>query len=94
MYIRIEGMALYILITALLIIIICENLNFRPYKRIKSYLAGSWPLNSSELYICKDLECKYGQRYCCMSCGQRRECEVVCEDYEGPCEWRVKHGED
>ena len=84
----------YIIIAALLIILVCEKLSLRPYKRIKNYLAGRRPINRTELYICKDLECKYEQPYCCISCGQRGECEVVCEDYEGPCEWRVKHGED
>ena len=44
------------------------------------------------LYICKDIPCKYGVEYCCYSCGQRKECEVVC-DYNGPCEWRVKYEE-
>lgn len=42
-----------------------------------------------ELYLCKDIACKYGVRYCCYSCGQRKECEAVC-DYKGSCEWRVK----
>ena len=42
-----------------------------------------------ELYLCKDIACKYEQKYCCMSCGQRKICEVVC-DYDGPCDWRVK----
>ena len=42
-----------------------------------------------ELYLCKDIICKYEQEYCCMSCGQRNKCEVVCE-YEGSCDWRVK----
>ena len=41
------------------------------------------------LYLCKDIVCKYEQNYCCMSCGQRKICEVVC-DYDGPCDWRVK----
>ena len=84
----------HIIIAALLIILVCEKLNFRPYKRIKNYLAGKRPLNSTELYICESEPCKYGQEYCCMSCGQRDECEAVCEDHSGPCEWRVKHGED
>lgn len=41
------------------------------------------------LYLCKDIVCKYEQQYCCMSCGQRKICEVCC-DYEGQCEWRVR----
>ena len=81
------------IITALLIILVCEKLSLRPYKRIRNYLAGRRPLNRAELYICKDINCKYGLPYCRISCGQRRECEAVCE-YAGPCEWRVKHGED
>lgn len=44
------------------------------------------------LYICKDLPCKYGVEYCCYSCGQRKDCEVVC-DYNGSCDWRVKYEE-
>lgn len=43
-------------------------------------------------YICKDIPCKYGVEYCCYSCGQRKECEVVC-DYNGSCDWRVKYEE-
>ena len=65
---------LFILLTVLVILIVCMNL--REPER--------------ELYICKDMECKYGQNYCCMSCGQRKICEAVCEDYDGSCNWRIK----
>lgn len=90
------GFAIFKVIEAIVeaVKLICEKLSFRPYKRIRNYLTGKHTLFSTELYVCKDIACKYEQRYCCMSCGQRFECEAVCEDYKGPCEWRVKHGED
>lgn len=61
-----------ILLTVLAIIIVCMKL--RKPKR--------------KLYFCKDIECKYGLQYCCYSCGQRKKCEAVCEDYDGSCNWR------
>lgn len=84
----------YIIIAALLIILVCEKLSLKPYKRIRNYFAGRRPINRAELYICKDTTCDYGWAYCCMSCGQRKKCKHACEDYNGPCEWRVKNGED
>ena len=75
-----------ILVTVTAIIIVCEKLY--PTKPI--FLERSYePLKPRELYLCKDIVCKYEQKYCCMSCGQRNICEVVC-DYDGPCDWRVK----
>ena len=44
-----------------------------------------------ELYFCKDIECKYGVSYCCYSCNQRKKCEAVCEEYDGPCNWRDEY---
>lgn len=70
-----------------------EYLSKARYKQIKNDLTDNEPLNLPELYICKDIVCKYEQKYCCMSCGQRFECEAVC-DYNGPCDWRVKDGEN
>lgn len=62
-------------------------------KTVKRLFGVRPSLNLPELYICKDIVCKYEQKYCCMSCGQRFECEAVC-DYNGPCDWRVKDGEN
>lgn len=75
-----------ILLTVYVIIIVCEKLY--PAKSI-SFDVFHAPRKPRELYLCKDIVCKYEQKYCCMSCGQRNICEVVC-DYDGPCDWRVK----
>ncbi len=70
---------------------ICEKLSKRFYNKIKNIFTGK---PTTKLYICMDIECSEGLKYCCMSCGQNKTCKVACEDFNGPCTWRVEHGKN
>lgn len=82
-----ETLLLLCMILVTVVLIVCVYMLAYPPKPI-----WIWPghgVRQEDLYLCKDIVCKYGQKYCCMSCGQRKECEACCE-YDGSCEWRVK----
>lgn len=80
---------LFCMITAVTVVaVICDRLSIEPYNEIKKGFADDGTSNcAAELYKC-DMECTYGQIYCCTSCAQNKECESVCEDYDKECDVR------
>lgn len=83
------------ILTAILIVITCEKLSKRTFKRIRNNSADKPAINalyacdmqSEVIYAC-DCKCRWDLPICCCSCNQRDECMHTCEDYNGPCDVR------
>lgn len=73
------------LFTLALIILVCELLNLRPYKRIKNKKPDNGPINAA--YTCTAY-CPHNIKLCCRSCAHKHYCRDTCEDYNGPCNVR------